>query len=707
MATVKNHTRRWLFSVTILATSLLTTSLSSLADNDEPLSSVADLRYGATLYEYYQGNYFEALSELMVAEERGGIQGHTDNPKLIEGGINLSFGMEQTAGEIFNELLSADANGEFTRPLEVRNAAWFYLGKLRYLRGDWDGTEASFKNISGRFDKKLVSELEALAINLAIRRNDLATAESELQKARNLNDWRHLIYFNMGNAYSRAQQFDKAIDYYDRLADLPISDLPSLQEEQLALYDKALTAAGYNYILQGEPKKAINRFKQVRLDSDFSNRALLGYGWAAAENNNHRLALRPWQELSKRSLTFPSVQEALIAVPYAYEKLKVPGQALLEYQNAEQAFQKEIDRIRVVMDEMSDVDLLTALKIKDTDNKNWFLLNEKNGVQPHIVYLAELFSLNQFQGSVQELRDLLHISARLNDWKDRLDAYSFMLDQREIKRADQVERLSSRNLEAQLAEMMSQRNVLTDSLDKIESERDYLSLVDGEQKEFYDIVQRLEEKIETLRNAGEPVEEYEKFARRYRGILYWNASEESAEKRWKVRSGLQALNDGVLEAETNLDRFQRVVAEAPDIEPYRIRISSLSARLTEQSSQVDAAVALAETTLRRKISSELARQQMRLQHYMSQARLAVARLYDLAVHGDDIKRENPFESLSNIQQQMQNEIDVQKSIQKSIDSNSRFEDASGESSVDDNIDEENSVKDNIENIQSEQVEGQQ
>ena len=161
MVIVKNHARRWLFTLTLLATSLLTTSFSSLAANDEPLSSVADLRYGATLFEYYQGHYFEALSELMIAEERGGIQGHSDNPKLIEGGINLSFGMEQTAGEIFNALLSADAEGNFSRPLSVRNAAWFYLGKLRYLRGDWDGTEASFRNITGRFDKKLVSELEA------------------------------------------------------------------------------------------------------------------------------------------------------------------------------------------------------------------------------------------------------------------------------------------------------------------------------------------------------------------------------------------------------------------------------------------------------------------------------------------------------------------------------------------------------------------
>ena len=254
----------------VLVVSSLTTNL---AIADKPLSAVADLRYGATLYEYYLGDFFQALSELMVAEQRDGIQGHGDNPKLIEGGISLSFGMERKAGEIFNDLLSADAQGEFTRPLEVRNAAWFYLGKLRYLRGDWDGTEESFARISGRFDEALLAELEALVINLAIRRDNLNGAIENLDKARAVDEWLPYLYYNLGNAYARQQNFPEAVTYYQRIGELPLQQDPVQRAEQLILYDRAFTAAGYSYILLGEQEEAIDQFTKVRLHSPSSNRA--------------------------------------------------------------------------------------------------------------------------------------------------------------------------------------------------------------------------------------------------------------------------------------------------------------------------------------------------------------------------------------------------------------------------------------------------
>src|SRR5687767_8871024 len=53
----------------------------------QPKSSVADLRYGVALYHYYQQDYLQSLSELMVADARDGIQGHADNPELIAGGV--------------------------------------------------------------------------------------------------------------------------------------------------------------------------------------------------------------------------------------------------------------------------------------------------------------------------------------------------------------------------------------------------------------------------------------------------------------------------------------------------------------------------------------------------------------------------------------------------------------------------------------------
>ena len=620
--------RHWRLGIAIVIVSTFFTS-TTLAD--KPLSTVADLRYGATLYEYYLGDFFQALSELMVAEQRGGIQGHGDNPKLIEGGISLSFGMERKAGEIFTELLAADSEGNFTRPLEVRNAAWFYLGKLRYLRGDWDGTEQSFARIAGRFDEELLPELEALVINLAIRRDNLDGAIENIDKARKVEEWLPYLYYNLGNAYARQQNFPEAVKYYQRLEALSINPDPVLREEQLVLYDRAFTAAGYSFILQGQQQQAIDQFTKVRLNSPFSNRALLGYGWAAAENEQYQLALKPWQELSQRSLVHASTQEAIIAVPFAYEQMGAKGQALQEYLNAELAFQKEIGRIESVQADLDQLDLLAALDIQDTVERNWFNLNDDAVAKPSLSYLTELFSLNQFQGSVQELRDLMNMRDKLVVWRDKLDAYAYMLDEREVNRAGQMQDIAARNLEQQLISLQARRDSLDAYLNKIVSERDYFALAEGDQKEFIDIVLNLERTVNAMRSAGQPVAEYEAQVRRYKGLLMWEGAEKFAEQTWQVRRVINELDRALVDTRTNLDRLNRAVVEAPDIAPYRQRMASLNQRLNQESSRVDAAVTLAENRLRGQVNEELARQRGRLQHYQSQARLSVARLYDSAL----------------------------------------------------------------------------
>lgn len=620
MGTVKLHVCRWYLLP------LLFLSCSAFAE--KPLSSVADLRYGAALYEYYQGHYLEALTELMIAEQRGGIKGHGDNPKLIEGGISLSFGMEEKAGNIFSELLVADENGEFSRPIEVRNAAWFYLGKLRYLRGDWDGTDESFKNIGGRFDPALLSELESLAINLSIRRNELESAEADLERARYVDEMLPYLYFNLGNAFSRQQQYDKAIGYYNKLIEFPFSENPVVREEQLVLYDRALTAAGYAHVLQGQPEQAIEQFLQVRLDSPFSDRALLGYGWAAFDMEDYTIALKPWQALSQRSLVFATTQEAIIAVPYTYEKLNGNGEALQAYLTAEGKFETEIIRIDEVMADIDELDLLAAFNIDETDERNWFLLDENAGVKPHLSYLTELFSLNRFQGAVQELRDLLNITAQLDTWHEKLDAYEYMLDEREKYRDIRIEEIKQRGINDNIDKLLLTRDELDKEYKRIIAERDYVSLVRNDENELVSIVERLEKNIEIINRSGEPTAEYEEQLRRFKGLVYWQASYVFSERSWQLKRSIGELDGVILDSLTNLDRFNRVVEEEPDIAPYRRRIAAMKIRLDKQLADINSAVDFAENELRGQVQNELASQKLRLQHYMSQARLSVARLYD-------------------------------------------------------------------------------
>ena len=103
-----------------------------VAVGDELPQRASDPAYGVALYEYYQGNAFEALTRLNVASAEGGIDGHGDHPALVEGGLMLSYGMTHEAGALFRELLDENAA---VAP-GTRNQAWFYLGKVFYLEQD-------------------------------------------------------------------------------------------------------------------------------------------------------------------------------------------------------------------------------------------------------------------------------------------------------------------------------------------------------------------------------------------------------------------------------------------------------------------------------------------------------------------------------------------------------------------------------------------
>lgn len=594
----------------------------------KPLSSVADLRYGVTLYEYYQDRYLAALSELMVAEARGGIKGHGDNPELMAGGISLAFGMERRAGETFTRLLDA------SRPLQVRNAAWFYLGKLRYLRGDWDGAESSLNNIRGSFDDQLLEELAALQVNLTIKRGGLDRAGKLLIKEDDhLGDWLPYIHYNLAVAYSREQNYETAIKHFSALDRLPMMQREQTLEEHLALNDKALTAAGYTLMLQGLHEEALEQFTRVRLQSAMSNRALLGYGWAAAQTGDYALALKPWQALSQRSLVYASTQEAVLAVPYAYEKLGSSGQALGAFLDAESVFEAEIARIDMVLEELQNRALLAALQVREDSNRNWFSIDTTTAVKPHLSYLTELFASNRFQGSVQELRDLLRINSQLEGWREKLEAYQLMLDEREVARARKLETVAEQQLLQQQQRLVQQRNALAARLQAIVDNRDYLAIASEDTTSLYAIVERAGAGIARLQAAGESVEDYRPALRRFRGMLLWRASEAFADHLWQNRSNLRELDQALAQLQQNQQRLESVISAAPDILPYRQRLDSAGLRVAAQHKKVDAAVQLAEASLRQQVAQEIIAQRQRLQHYLAQTRLSVARLYDDAYQG--------------------------------------------------------------------------
>jgi len=625
------------WSLSLCAATLLTlANVQAVERPAAPLTTVADLRYGVVLYEYYQDNYMQALSELLVAQARGGIKGHRENPRVIEGGISLAFGMERKASELFEQLLSNNQQSQ-----SVRNAAWYYLAKLRYLQGNWPGSVEGLAHINGEVTSELDTPLKNLQVNLAIRLGELDTAAQQLQRFDSTDLMFAYHWFNLGNAHSRKGQFSQARSSYQELlnfVDDQFVDTDSGAHQQvLALYDKTLTASGFSLMDEGDHNAAIDRFSLVRQGSYFSSEAMLGYGWAAFHEDDYQLALKPWQKLAQGSMSVPAVQEALLVVPYAYEQLQNSGAALRGYEKAEQRFESEMSRLQRLTASLQDGTVRELLAL-NTQRHGWLALDQQSYTIAKHVELTQLFSQNRFQVAVQSLQDLLELQEQLTSWQGKLDIFKWTLLERQNGKAQAASLVERQPWRDRLNSLSKARNDLSVRLERIQAQQDYLALAQGATAEYRDRLEKMEANIAFLAASGKSIDEYAPLVKFYRGILLWQAAMDFPDTLWRSQQELRRLDSALADVRRDQQRFEAAllaVKETEDSGASVILLSSiepLQLRLAAQTKAVGQALFEAEKKLSNQMLDDLEQQQHRLSDYLAQSRLAKARLYDAALN---------------------------------------------------------------------------
>ena len=583
----------------------------------KPLSSAADLRYGAALYHYYEGDYLSALSELLVAESRDGIQGHRDNPKIMEGGFALAYGMERHASEIFEALL------EKNRPQKVRDAAWFYLAKIRYNNNNWESAQAAIDKVGSDPEPVLKEEIDALRVNIMIRQDRLEDAGVFLSNTPLNSAWQPYINFNLGSAWTRRENYNAAIRYYNLLGAEYFST-----DEHRALFDKAMTAAGYLYLLEEEYRLAIRRFTKVRLNSALSNRALLGYGWAASELGDYQEALKPWQHLADSSFVDENSQEALLAVPFAYERLNANSLALENYQLAEKKYTLELQKLDDVIDSLQGERFFKTLEIEKSKGIDWLNYARENQLSPRVAYLTKLFSKNAFQGAVQDIRDLLAIKDRMTQWQEKLELYDGMLVERAKNRLRDSKYLDDPELLSRVKVMTQMRAGHANRVQQAIAKQDYLAFADDSEKKMQERLNRAEKNIELLRETDPFIDEYEESIRRYQGLLTWQISETFPARSWNATKEIKVLDDSLNDMKQSFIRARKIMAGTPDIDAYHQRIIHANTRIQNGQIAIDTKIDELQFKLSEQLVSVLKVQRIRLFDYLAQSRLAIARIYD-------------------------------------------------------------------------------
>lgn len=577
-----------------------------------------DLRYGVILYHFFQQNYFDALTESLVGEQRRDLPFHQQSAKLLRGGMSLSYGMGQDAESIFTELLPT------LESPEQRHQAWFYLAKLYYLRGEATAALEVLGNIDGALPKALQEEFHAMSAALLLAQGKVQAADQHIKRLADPSPWRGYYLFNRGARQTLAGDWQQGTDTFQTIIDSPLNN-----EEFLSLRDRAYTASGFAYLGAEQFDAAISHFKAVRLDSPLVDKAMLGYGWAAAQQQDFVTALAPWQALSERSVMDASVQESLLAIPFAYEKLAAQSSALQAYQRAIEIYEQELAKISAAITVFSDLPLVQVLSDGGGLGDDWIMTGDYLPINDQAPYLSHLIARKHFQSAVKALNDLLALQQYLQQADVRLQALQGVLDFQQAVWENNLSQSQRDDYRQRYQQLLLVRQQLQQQLARAEALPHGLLFSTAEETEWWGLIDHAQQLIEQLKQHDYEVTEQQEQLRRYKGLLLWQASEQESSRRWAFKQQLKSVNEMLEQTRQRLSRVDGLDNNRYDAE-FASRVQGLQQRLLVQQAQLQVAMQQSEDDIRLLAINELDNQQQRLSHYLAQAKLAVARLLDAA-----------------------------------------------------------------------------
>ena len=587
---------------------------------------VRDLHFGDALFYYYQGQDLEAITRLQAYRQWSRMPHHDAEVDLLLGGLYLSLGLHNEAGERFETLLTQSV------PEGVRNRAWFYLGKIWYARGYLDRAERAIKEVQGRLTPDLEAERMHLLSNILMRqqRFDEAIALLNSWKGRkDQSDWLAYAQYNLGVALVRKGLVTEADPFLTS-----VGTMDSGRREIRSLKDRANLALGYAYLQNNQPELAKPVLQRVRLDGPFSNKALLGVGWADAAAGEFQAALSPWLELRERNLLDSAVQEAYLAIPYAFAKLNANAQAAENYELAIRSFDSETTNIDASISEINDGTMLDKLLQRDgNDNYGWFWQLKDVPNAPESRYLYHLMAGHDFQEGLKNYRDLAFMGSTLSKWQDSVIAFDDMLATRERAYAERVPQAEAVLSSGRLDKYGADRAMTGSQLDQIEASQDVAALGTAEERDQWVRIMRLEEALLTAPDDEETNVIREK-TRLAKGVLYWRLAEAFKARVWNERRTLKDLDQALREAQTRWVRVEKARSTMPNnTGEFAARVAALRARLDESHQRLAGVARQQNGLLEGLARTELETQKERIGTYQIQARFALASIYDRAALG--------------------------------------------------------------------------
>ncbi len=377
----------------------------------------------------------------------------------------------------------------------------------------------------------------------------------------------------------------------------------------------------------------------MRLNGPYSNKALLGIGWADAALGDYQRALTPWMELRSRDVLDAAVQESYLAVPFAFSKLNANAQSAEYYESAVKSFDTENGRLDEAIARIENGDMLERVLAKDLGARyGWFWQLKSLPDAPESRYLYAVLAGHDFQEGLKNYRDLVYLNGTLEGWGDSMGAFQDMIETRERAYAERLPRADAL-LASGAVQKLQQRNVtLANELRTIETQRDMAALGTTVEREQWARVRRVEAALAAAPDTPENADLRVRLAL-VRGVLQFRLNDAFNARLWQEHRGLKDLSLALHEAQSRWIRVERDRKSVPtNTGEFAARVTALKQRIDTLQARLAATEQKQSVFLARLAAHELEEQKDRLAAYQVQARFALASMYDRAANADTTQK---------------------------------------------------------------------
>jgi tetratricopeptide (TPR) repeat protein len=481
--------------------------------------------------------------------------------------------------------------------------------------------------IAGRIPEGLGEEIEFLRANVLMATERPAEAAATLRRVQGAESLTGFAAYNMGIALLQDGRRREALQQLERAGQVDVLD-----DGSRSIRDKANLVLGTLFMEDQNFASAQLAFDRVRLEGPLSNQALLSAGWADVSAENYERAIVPWRILAERDGTDAAVQEARLALPFAYGRLEIHGRAALLYGEALESFDTEVDKLEASIDSIRKGEFLEALVREEIrQDKDWVIRLRELPESPETYYLMELMASHDFQTALQNYLDLEDLRSRLESWQGGFDAFEDMIGLRRqyyeplLPDIDQA----FRELDSRIRLRREQHKLLNRRLqDLLVSPRPEF-LATTEERLMSEQLDRIEQ---ALRGDERPEAELlRERARRARGALIWTLETEYHHRLTTFDRNLRDLQTEIDTMTEQYESFVRVrQAAVHSYEGYEVPIRRMRTRVQSALDNVGLLMARQGHVLELVAVDELVARRERLNEYRDQARYALADSYDRA-----------------------------------------------------------------------------